>query len=229
VFRRKPNTARGGFFLKKAKRFGAALWLLGAFALWTAAVCLVDVRPIGPGGSAVGLAGLNGFVHGLTGVHMTLYTITDWLGLVPLGIGLCFGMLGLVQWIRRKGLRKVDGSLLVLGGFYILVMGAYLLFETVVVNYRPVWIEGVLEASYPSSTTLLVLCLMPTARMQLEARIKNPALRRWTAVLLRLFSLFMVLGRLLSGVHWFSDIVGGVLLSGGLVGLYRGACAGKWA
>jgi len=202
------------------KRFFAAAGLLAAFALWTGLVCLVDVRPIGPQGSQIGLAALNGAMHAITGVHMTLYGITDWLGLVPLAVALGFALLGLVQWCKRKHLRQVDRSILVLGGFYLVVMAAYAFFEQVVINYRPVLIEGVLEASYPSSTTVLVLCIMPTALLQLNTRIKNLVCKRCTAVLIIAFTVFMVVGRLLSGVHWLSDIIGGVLLSAGLVALY---------
>lgn len=143
-----------------------ALGMLAAFILWTAAVRLADVQPIGPGGSTVGFAALNAFVHRLTGVHWTLYTVTDWLGLVPLCIALGFGLLGLVQWIKRKRLLQVDRSILHLGGFYIAVMAAYVFFEHHAVNYRPVLINGLLEVSYPSSTTFLVLTVMPTAVIQ---------------------------------------------------------------
>ena len=202
------------------KNFGIAAILLGAFVVWTAAVRLVDVQPIGPQGSAVGFATINGWVHDLTGVHMSLYTVTDWLGLVPIGVAMGFALLGLIQWIKRKHLRQVDFSILVLGGFYLLVMAAYVLFEVFVINYRPVLINGYLEASYPSSTTMLVLCVMPTTLMQLNARIKNQTLKRWVGFAITAFILFMVIGRLLSGVHWFTDIIGGALLSAGLVMLY---------
>ena len=199
-----------------------ATTLLAAFLLWTVAVCLVDVAPIGPQGSAVGFAQINGAFHQMTGVHLTLYTITDWLSLVPLGFVVGFALLGLVQWIRRRSLRKVDRSILVLGGFYGITMAAFLFFELVAINYRPVLIEGVLEASYPSSTTLLVLCVIPTAVMQLNRRIKNCRLNKLLTRLLTVFSAFMVAGRVLSGVHWLSDIIGGLLLSAGLVLLYAG-------
>ena len=197
----------------------AAGWLT-AFALWTAAVSRLDVRQIGPRGSAVGLAALNAWVHRLTGVHMTLYYITDWLGLVPVAVACGFAILGLVQLIRRKSLLRVDRSILLLGGFYIIVLTAYLLFETVVINYRPVLIEGRLEASYPSSTTILVLCVMPAAMLQLRGRVKDGRLRRTIIRAMAAFTVFMVVGRTLSGVHWFSDITGGILLSCGLVALY---------
>ena len=196
------------------------LGLLGAFLMWTVAVCVVDVQAIGPQGTAVGLAAVNGLFHRLTGVHMALYTVTDWLGLVPLAVVMGFGCLGLVQWVKGKRLRKVERSILVLGGFYLAVLAAYGLFETVVINYRPVLINVNLESSYPSSTTMLAMCVMPTAMMQLQGRIQNRTLRRWILLLMGAFTAFMVIGRLLSGVHWLTDVIGGALLSAGLVMLY---------
>ena len=203
------------------RNFCIATCMLLAFLLWTVAIQFVDVEAIGPQESSVGFATINQFVHNLTGVHMSLYTITDWLGLVPLMFVMGFGTLGLIQWIKRKHLLKVDYSILVLGGFYIIVMAVYVLFEMLVVNYRPVLINGYLEASYPSSTTMLVMCVMPTAIMQFNARIKNNALKRFVASAIIAFIVFMVIGRLVSGVHWFTDIIGGALLSTGLVLMYR--------
>lgn len=197
-----------------------SLAFLAAFAIWTVLVCCADVQTIGPEGSSVGFAAVNGAFHNLTGVHWTLYTITDWLGLVPIGTALGFAVLGLVQLIQRKALRKVDRSILALGGFYLAVMAFYVLFEKAVVNYRPVLIEGVLEASYPSSTTMLALCVMPTAAMQLKARVRSGLARSVMLGMIAAFTAFLVFGRLLSGVHWLSDIVGGVLLSEGLVCAY---------
>ena len=213
--------------MKKTRIVSTGCGLLAAFLVWTAAVCLVDVQAIGPKGSEVGFAGLNGWFHALTGVHMTLYTITDWMGLIPLAVAMGFGLLGLVQWIKRKRLRKVDGSILLLGGFYLAVLAVFLLFEAFVVNYRPVLIEGVLEASYPSSTTLLTLCVMPAAMLQWKERIKDKRVRTWILGVSAGFTLFMVGGRLVSGVHWLTDIVGGVLLSAGLVLLYAAPWEGK--
>lgn len=172
----------------------------------------------------MGLAALNGGFHRLTGVRLSLYILTDWMGLVPVGIGLGFACLGLVQWVQRKSLKKVDFSILALGIFYAAVIGAYLFFESEAVNYRPILIGGILETSYPSSSTLLALCVMPTAMMQLRARIKPQALRRWILFILALFTGIMVVGRLLCGVHWLSDIIGGGLLSAGLVLLYAYVC-----
>ena len=206
---------------KKSRRlFFVGVSLLAAFVLWTVLVCFVDVQAIGPEGSSVGFATLNGCVHDFTGVNMSLYVITDWLGLVPIGVAFGFAVLGVVQWIKRKSILKVDRSILVLGGFYIVVMVVYILFEMVVINYRPTLIDGYLEASYPSSTTMLVMCVMPTAMMQLRARIKNKVFSRCVMIAIAVFIVFMVIGRLVSGVHWITDIIGGALLSAGLVTMY---------
>ena len=206
---------------KNQKNFCIAICMLIAFVMWTVAIRFIDVQAIGPQESSVGFATINQFVHNLTGVHMSLYTITDWLGLVPLMFVMGFGTLGLIQWIKRKHLLKVDYSILVLGGFYIVVMAAFVLFEVLVINYRPVLIDGILEASYPSSTTMLVMCVMPTAIMQFDTRIKNDILKRCVTYAITAFIVFMVIGRLVSGVHWFTDIIGGALLSTGLVLMYR--------
>ena len=205
---------------KRKKKLWLSFGLLVAFILWTIAVCCVDVQAIGPQGSCVGFAKINRYVHQLTGVHFTLYIITDWLGLIPIGVCMSFGILGLIQWIQRKHLMKVDRSLLLLGGFYIVVMAVYVLFEVLTINYRPVLIGGFLEASYPSSTTMLVMCVMPTAMIQINARTGSRLMRNCSGILIGAFIAFMVTGRLISGVHWFSDIIGGALLSSGLVMLY---------
>ena len=206
---------------KKSRRlFFLGASLLAAFVLWTVLVCFVDVQAIGPEGSSVGFATLNGCVHDFTGVNISLYVITDWLGLIPIGVAFGFAVLGLVQWIKRKSILKVERSILALGGFYIVVMAVYILFQMVVINYRPTLIDGYLEASYPSSTTMLVTCVMPTAMMQFSARIKNKVFSRCVMIAIAVFIVFMVIGRLVSGVHWITDIIGGALVSAAIVWMY---------
>ena len=205
---------------KNSRLFWVGVGLLAVFVLWTVLIRFVDVEAIGPRQSSVGFATLNGYIHNLTGVNMSLYIITDWLGLVPIGVAFGFAVLGIVQCIKRKSLLKVDRSILTLGGFYIVVMAVYILFEIVVINYRPTLIDGYLEASYPSSTTILVMCVMPTAMMQLRTRIKNDLFRRCVMLTIIVFIIFMVIGRLVSGVHWITDIIGGALLSTAIVLMY---------
>ena len=199
------------------KKLCTGMIALTGFVLWTMAVCLVDVQPIGPMASEVGFATLNGWFHELTGVHMGLYILTDWLSLIPVAVVLGFGLMGLLQWVKRKKIWNVDRSILVLGGFYLAVLAFFVLFEILEINYRPVLIEGALEASYPSSTTLLVLTVMPVAGMELGRWVKNSTWILWAN---HIYTGFMVAARTLSGVHWLTDIIGGVLLSVALISFY---------
>ena len=193
---------------------------LALFVVWTVLVRSVDRQAIGPRRSVVGFATLNGTVHELFGVHMSLYTVTDWLGLVPIAIIFGFGVLGLAQLIKRRKILDVDRDILALGAFYVSVLAVFLLFEVLVINYRPILIEGALEASYPSSTTMLAMCVMPSAMMQFKKRIKNSVLRQIVLCLCAVFTVFMVIARLISGVHWITDIIGGELISTALVMIY---------
>ena len=204
---------------KKLLILGIALLVM--FAIWTWLVQCVDVQPAGPGGTEIGFATFNCWFHSITGVHMAIYTITDWLGLVPILVCMAFGGMGLAQLIKRKSLFKVDRDLIFLGIYYVVVIWGYLIFEMIPINYRPILIDGMLEASYPSSTTLLVLSVMPTLIFQVNRRSANPVLKEIVRGLTVLFSAFMVIGRLVAGVHWFTDIVGAVILSAGLYCLYK--------
>lgn len=204
-------------------QFWAGLLLLELFVIYTVSLTVVDLQPIGPQGSWVAYGTLNKAVHELFGVHMMLYHITDWAGVVAIVVAFGFAVLGLVQWIKRKRILNVDSNLLALGVFYIVVFGVFVFFEYHVINRRPVLINGILEASYPSSTTMLAMCVLPTAMMQFQRYIRKLWLRNTVKILCGCFTAFMVLGRLVCGVHWFTDILGGVIFSAGMILLYSAA------
>ncbi len=199
------------------------VFLMALFILLTVLVQTVDVRPAGVNGTHIGFAGFNGWFHQITNVNMTVYAITDWLGLVPIAVCLFFGIIGLIQLINRKSLLKIDRDILYLGIYYVIVIIGYLVFEMIPINYRPVLIDGKMEASYPSSTTLLVLSVMPTLIFQAKRRVKKEFLRLTTVFVTVIFTAFMIIGRMTCGVHWFTDILGAVLLSGGIFSSYKAA------
>ncbi len=196
---------------------------LAMFAVWTALIQSVDVQPLGQNGTSIGFATFNCWFHHFTGVNMAIYTITDWMGLVPVVICLIFAGIGLVQLIKRRSLFRVDADIMILGVYFVIVFLAYAIFEMIPINYRPILIEGRMETSYPSSTTLLVLSVMPALIEQIQRRLSGITAKRIIMIVAIAFSTFMVIGRLVSGVHWFTDIVGGVLLSAGLFMLYKAA------
>ena len=202
---------------------GASLFLI--FILFTVLVMTVNVAPIGPNGSSVGLSTLNGAFREAFGYSSVLSVVSEILGFIAWLAPLAFCLLGFLQLLKRKDLRKVDADIYVLAGAYVVMMMAYVFFEIFVVNCRPILEEGVLEASYPSSHTLLSLVLFGTALRQIALRIPKKPLRCALLILVSLLLLGTVACRLLSGVHWITDIIGGVLLGSSIVLLCNGVSA----
>ena len=65
--------------------------------------------------------------------------------------------------------------------------------------------------------------VMSTTFMQVTRRMRPCVARRVVQLSVAVFALLMVGARMVCGVHWLSDIVGGLLLSAALVLAYRAA------
>ena len=208
--------------LKKYLIITGGLFLI--FILFTVMVKTVDVQPVGPDRSKVGLASVNQCVFKFFGVNLLWYDITDWLGVFAIVFALGFAVLGLFQLIKRKSIQKVDCRILLLGVFYVMVIAVYLFFEVVVVNDRPIILSEILEASFPSSHVMFVNCIMATAMLQFHYYLRERKAWLWMSDIVSVLIITAtVIGRLISGVHWFTDIVAGILLSSVLIALYCSA------
>ncbi|GAA0244808.1 hypothetical protein GCM10008922_02350 [Faecalicatena contorta] len=208
--------------LKKYLIITGGLFLI--FILFTVMVKTVDVQPVGPDRSKVGLASVNQCVFKFFGVNLLWYEITDWLGVFAIVFALGFAVLGLFQLIKRKSIQKVDCRILLLGVFYVMVIAVYLFFEVVVVNDRPIILSESLEASFPSSHVMFVNCIMATAMLQFHYYLRERKAWLWMSDIVSVLIITAtVIGRLISGVHWFTDIVAGILLSSVLIALYCSA------
>lgn len=188
----------------------------GLFAvaiIYTLLVKYIDVQEIGPNDSLVGFATINNFMFNLTGVNMLWYDITDWWGFVPLFIAFIYAIIGFIQMIKRRSILKVDKEILGLCVYYIIVIGLYIFFETYVINYRPILMDGILEASYPSSHTLLSVCICGSSLIINKYLFKNKNFFKAENIISILSILVIVIGRFISGVHWFTDIIGAILIS----------------
>lgn len=210
---------------RKSKLYRKNLWVFpAAFVLFTILTVTFDVQPIGPQQTSVGFAAINQYVWSRIGVHPVWYTITEWFGAAAILVALGFAVVGFWQLITRKRIRSVDADLLLMGGFYLLVCVCYMFFETVIINYRPVMTESGLEASYPSSHAMFTICILFAAVRLLRYRFGDKEkLCRRASFMAKGVSVLTITGRLLSGVHWLSDIIGGALLAVALLSLY-GVC-----
>ncbi len=207
---------------RSTRRFAAAIVFLVLFLCVTALVLFVDRRPVGPENSVVGLAGINRAVADAVGVNMLWYKITKYIGYAAfLAVGF-FGILGLGQWIARRSLKAVNPDLFVTAGLYVVVLGIYAFFEKVIINYRPVILDEGLEASFPSSHTMLGMTVFLAAAVWFSKNIIRPALRRTLVIAFSAAAAVTVIGRMISGVHWLTDIAASVFLGAFLVFLYDG-------
>lgn len=183
---------------------------------FTILVKVVDVKQVGVNNSSIGFATLNQFIFETTGVNMIWYHITDWLGLIPVFMAIVYAFIGLIQFIKRRSIFKVDKEIILLGLYYIIVIALYVFFEKVIINYRPILMNGFLEASYPSSHTLMTICICGSSIL-INKKLFNNKITKVINYLSIIIITITVVGRLISGVHWFTDIIGGILISSGLL------------
>jgi undecaprenyl-diphosphatase len=196
-------------------------FLIVAFILFTMGVSGIDVQSIGPEGSRIGFATLNGALMNNLSYNHAFYMVSEILGYAALLLAAAFGCLGLYQLIKRRSLLKVDKSILVLGVFLVLVLLFYMLFNHLIVNYRPILMDGVLEPGYPSSHTMLAICVFYMCGQVLMDITKTPELAASIRRVLYALMALTVVTRFLSGVHWPSDIVGAVLLSAAICSMFN--------
>ena len=209
---------------KKYRTFVDAAVLLAVALLFTLLVKVVDVQAIGPQDTLVGFAKINKAFSDLVGTNMFLYKLTQLLGYAALAVVAFFGFGGMMQLVKRKSLMKVDRELLGAGVLYVVVLALYVAFEKIIVNYRPVIMPGETapEASFPSSHTLLACVVFGSAVILADTYVRKHKARKRVRAVFVILILVMVIGRLLSGVHWITDIVAGLLFSGSLLSAFKG-------
>lgn len=208
----------------KIKNFLGAILLTLISIVYTLVIKFVDVQAIGPEGSSVGFASINKVFANVFTYNDLFYKFTKIIALFAfLYIG-AFAVWGLIQLIKRKGFKHVELEIYGMGGLYVITMLLYALFEILVINYRPVITDGELEASFPSSHTMLAVAVFGSAIVYFANKLEKSTLKTALMTISIVLAAAMPIGRLISGVHWFTDILGGILYGCTLITLYAGFC-----
>ena len=199
---------------------GAAFFCL--FIVFTILVKTVDVTYFPTEETTIGFSSLNLTVFQALGTNDLSFEVSEVMGLLILTAPVFFAFLAFSQWVKRKSLLKIDHDLWILFATYALTIAFYALFEIIVINYRPILVNGLIEASYPSSHTLLAIVIGGTSFLEVKNRMKWVWLKVSLMVLLSFLTVAIPMLRLLSGVHWLTDIIAGILLGTSMLFLYQG-------
>ncbi len=204
------------------KKLVNSLIILAVTVVFTVLVMMLDKAPVGPYSTEIGFSTVNDYVSGLFPFNSFFYTLTKIIGYVSLLGGGAFAVVGIYQLFTRKSLRKVDRLIYCLGGLYLVLGAVYFAFEKIVINYRPILLEGETypAPSYPSSHTMLATVILWSIILVIDSYVKN--IKYANAIKLVCFVLMTVnvVCRLASGVHWLTDIIGGILVSATLISFF---------
>ena len=195
----------------KRKNLIITILLLVSSIIFIVLLKRIDIKCDAVNNSCIGFATINQLIFNKIGVNMIWYVITDWLGIIPILVSMVYAIIGFKQLIKRKSIRNVDKEIIILGIFYFLVILIYIIFEKYIVNYRPILMNGNLEASFPSSHTLMTICLCGSSII-VNKRLFNNKIIKIMNMLSIVIIVITVIGRFIRGVHCFTDIICGVFL-----------------
>lgn len=221
---------------KKYKR-NAMIWTVFAIA-YCFVTRLVDVGIAGETQTEVGCVTINGKLYELLGSFNPMaYKISEILGYLMILICAIYGLIGLVQWIKRKNMLKVDAEILCTGVLFSVTIGLYVLFNKVAITYRPIIVPGedALEASFPSShSTLAIVVMLATVNLANKYMSKKILVGESTSskgnkasilyivkIIAYALALALPIIRFESGVHWITDIIAGIFIACALIAWYK--------
>ena len=211
--------------MKKIINFIPALSLTFVFIVWTILVKTIDMNYI----LNVGYIGFSHFNFQINDYVLDFGKTDLFNKLTDVGLYLTFlfdlgfAILGIVQWIRRKSIKKVDPIIFILLVTYITVVVEYFIFEIVKINYSPLSTPEDLHASYPSTHVLLFISFLMTGVIALFNYVKANNFIKYISISFGvLLSIAYAVMRLLSGRHYFTDIVASLFLSASIIALFIG-------
>lgn len=169
-------------------------------------------------GKEVGLSHINDLIDYKSNKKLDI--ISDILLYTSFIVAIAGVVIGLYQLITRKSLFKVDSFIIIFGIFLVAAVILWILFDYVIkINYRPL---NPNEGSFPSTHVLLTVFLTNVGGLMLAKYCKNTTLIIVAYVVSLLFIILVVLFRILSGMHYITDVFGGLFLGFSLSYLFNG-------
>lgn len=193
------------------------------FIIWTILVKTVDVHYI----TDIGFLGFYSVNQNINDWVKTLNNslfdkISNILLIVSIVTVFIFAIVGLVQLIKRKSFAKVDPIIYILLGLYVLSAIFYLVFELMKINFSPLSTKEDIKTSYPSTHLFISCSYVSAAVFVLFEYFDFKKIIKYIILgLLVIFVAIVFIIRLMSGNHYFTDLIGGLLLTISLVSLFK--------
>lgn len=127
-------------------------------------------------------------------------------------------MLGLIQLISRRSLKKVDHELLMFPIPLAIMAIVYVVFEKfLILNTRP---NGSGEPSFPSTHVMITATIFFMVAVVLPRYIKSKVLCAMFDIIMLILLVLVCTGRILANMHWPTDVAGGVVFASIFAAIY---------
>jgi undecaprenyl-diphosphatase len=168
----------------------------------------VDKAVIAESGKEVGLSHINNLVS--YSYKENIDFMTDLLMYITFTVVVFEAGLGLYQLIKGKSLFKVDIEIIIFGIALVVMVALWLLFDYVIkINVRP---THEAEGSFPSTHVLITTFLALASHAFICYQYENK-FAKYGSLLIAVSIIALVLfGRVASGMHYITDVTGGLFL-----------------
>ena len=201
---------------KKLKYSIIILGIIGLVNLFFVFLLKVaNVKLTGTYNTSIGLGSINLKLRDLIGTSKAFDIISTIILVIAFLIVAAEIALAIYELVKRKDIEKLDNEIWALSVTYAALAFIFAVFNyALIINVRPVVIDGKLESSYPSTHVLVSLTVFLTGITMTSYLVKDKKLKLGIDIALIALSVLVVITRMLSGKHWFTDIIGGILASG---------------
>lgn len=181
------------------------LWLI--LLIFTILVSFVDVKIFNVTNTKIGLYSLNKIflVNSINSNYINI--ISNGIFLICLLVIILMLLLITFEYFKTKKINKNNLNFFI--HFLIMVLIWIIFDKILIINYRPILINGNIEGSYPSTHVMVSTFVLLFLSDQLKKIFKNDKIFYIISIGL---IIIQSISRILLTMHWFTDIIGGLLI-----------------
>lgn len=194
------------------KKFINLYTILGCASLFLFILLMIllnaDKAVIAESGKEVGLSSINNLVKYSYKENLDL--MTDLLFYVTFTVVVFEGCLGIIQLVTRKSLFKVDKEIIIFGISLVVMVVLWLVFDHLLkINVRPIDAN---EGSFPSTHVMMATFLALASHAFICMKYETRLPKYLSLVLAIIIISTITFGRVACGMHYITDVTGGLFM-----------------